>query len=563
MIKEEIDITRTAKPDFYWANDDTRTFMSRGYLRDGQTVEDRCREIADHAGNLLGIPGFADKFYHYLARGYYSLATPIWTNFGKEYGLPISCFGSYVPDSMDGIFKTLHEVAMMSKYGGGTSSYWNEVRSRLSPIRNNGLSEGAVNFMRAFNTGIDVSKQGESRRGVHAAYLDISHGDIMEFMQIKSLGNPIQNIFSGVCISDQWMTEMLAGDEEKRDIWAALLDSRSKNGIPYIFFTDNVNNGAADVYRDNPGLYKIVASNVCTEITLPQNHYESFVCDLSSYNLEQYDEWKNNPEAIQMLIMFLDAVMTEFITKASSIPGFERAVRFAERHRAVGAGVIGHFTLLHQKMIAFESPEGEALNEEIYSLIQRETLEASKKLAELFGEPEVLKGYGRRNTTLTTLAPTTSSSFIMGGVSQSIEPLQSNYFVRDLAKIKTTFKNPYLLELLESLGKNSSEVWQSIKDNNGSVQHLDFLTQHQKNVFKTFGEISQIDILRQAAARQKFIDQSQSLNLAVHPDTPARDLHQLHIEAWGLGIKTLYYQFSLNAAQEFRRELVTCAACEA
>lgn len=545
---------------FYWVTKDTRTFMSRGYLQEGVSVEERTRQIADRAQEILGIEGFADKFYGYMSRGWFSLSTPIWCNFGLEKGLPISCFGSYVPDSMDGIASTNAEIMMMSKYGGGTSSYWGDVRERGAPIKDNGLSEGPVNFMRLTDTAIDVSKQGSSRRGVHAVYLDVTHPDIMEFLEIRGDGNPIQNLFNGVCITNDWMIDMIAGDKDKRKVWAKILEIRAKFGTPYIFFSDNVNDNTVDVYKDK-GM-TILASNVCTEIALPSNEEESFVCDLSSTNLLHYEEIKHT-DAIRVLVYFLDAVMSEFIEKAKKIPFMEKAVRFAERHRALGLGTLGHFSYLQSKMIPFESPEAEALNIEIYSFIQKESYAASAELAELYGEPEVLKGYGRRNTTLNTLAPTTSSAFILGQVSQSIEPPKSNYYVKDLAKIKVTVRNPYLEALLEEKGQNTPEVWDSILLNNGSVQHLSFLDKREKDVFKTFGELSQVDIIRQAADRQKFIDQSQSLNLMVHPKTPLKDLNKLYIDAWGLGIKSLYYAHSVNAAQEFRRELVTCASCEA
>jgi ribonucleoside-diphosphate reductase alpha chain len=546
--------------DFYWVTKDTRTFMSRGYLRNGVSVEERVRQISDRAEELLNIPGFSDKFYSYMAKGWYSLSTPIWCNFGLETGLPISCFGSYVPDSMDGIAETNAEIMMMSKYGGGTSSFWGDVRERGAVIKNNGLSEGPVNFMRLFDTSIDVSKQGESRRGIHAVYINIDHPDIEEFLDIRGDGNLIQNLFNGVCVKDEWMVEMINGDKAKRKIWARVLEARAKFGTPYIVFIDNVNNNTVDVYRDKG--FTILASNVCTEIALPSSVDESFVCDLSSVNELHYDEWKGT-DAVKVLIYFLDAVMTEFIEKAKNIPFLERAVRFAERHRALGLGTLGHFSYLQSKMIPFESHEAEKFNEEIFEYIRDEAYQASKELAEIFGEPEVLKGYGRRNTTLTTLAPTTSSAFILGQVSQSIEPPKSNYYVKDLAKIKVTVRNPYLEKLLEDKGKNNPETWDSILLNNGSVQHLDFLEDREKAVFKTFSELSQVDIIRQAAARQKYIDQSQSLNLMIHPKTPIKDVNKLYIDAWSLGVKSLYYAHSVNAAQEFRRELVTCSNCEA
>lgn len=550
----------TTYKDFYWLTKDSRTFLSRGYIREGITAEERIREIADNAERILGIEGFSDKFYGYMAKGWFSLSTPIWVNFGIDRGLPISCFNSYIEDSVDGIAFANAEIMMMSKYGGGTSSYWGHVRGRGSPISKGGTSEGSVNFMRLLDTSIDVAKQADTRRGVHAVYTDIDHPDILEFLEIRGDGNPIQNLFNAVCVSDDWMMEMMDGDKDKRKVWAKVIESRSKFGTPYIFFTDNVNNGTVDVYKDKK--MKIHGSNVCIEIALPSAPDESFVCDLSSLNELHYDEWKHT-DAVETLVYFLDAVMTEFIEKARSLPFMQRAVKFAERHRALGVGTLGHFSYLQSKMIPFESKEAQAFNNEIFQFIQERSYAASRQLAELFGEPEVLEGYGRRNTTLNAIAPTTSSAFILGQVSQSIEPPKSNYYVKDLAKIKVTIKNPYLEKLLEEKGKNTPETWDSILLNNGSVQHLDFLNQHEKDVFKTFSELSQVEIIRQAADRQKFIDQSQSLNLMIHPKTPVKDINKLYIDAWGAGIKSLYYAHSSNAAQEFRRELMTCSSCEA
>lgn len=551
-------MTKNYEP-FYWLTDDTRTFLRRGYLREGVSAEERIRQIADTAEKILGIPGFSDKVYDYASRGWISFSTPIWVNFGMDKGLPISCFNSYIPDSMEGIAFSVGENMMMSKHGGGTSSFWGDVRPRGSVIKDNGLSEGSVNFMRLFESMIDVSKQGSSRRGIHAPYLPIEHGDIEEFLTIRSDGAPIQNLFPGVCISNEWMLDLIAGDVDKRRIWAKVLESRSKIGTPYIFFTDNANDYTVDVYRKLN--LPIKGSNVCTEIMLPSDEDESFVCDLLSANQLHYDSWKDT-DLIEVLIFILDAVMTEFIEKASNIPFMERTVKFAERHRALGLGCVGHFSYLQSKMIPFESDEAREWNREVYELMRNKAYAASEKLAQLYGEPELLVGYGRRNTTLMAIAPTTSSAFILGQVSQSIEPPKSNYFVKDLAKIKVTDRNKFLEQLLIDLDRNTVDVWDSILQNNGSVQHLDFLTDTQKDVFKTFSEISQYEIIKQAADRQEFIDQGQSVNLMIHPQTHVRDINALYVEAWSLGLKSLYYQFSVNAAQEFRRELATCKSCE-
>lgn len=554
-----------------WLNENSRIFLSRGYLAEGVTPEQRIRSIADHAERILGIEGFADKFYGYMEKGYYSLSSPVWANFGTDKGLPISCFGSWLPDNMGGILYTQAEVGMMSKFGGGTSGYFGELRHRGAPITNNGQSSGAVHFMKLFESITDVVSQGSTRRGRFSPYLPIDHKDIHEFLDIGTEGNPIQGLTHGVTVTDQWMKEMIAGDAEKREIWAKVIQRRVEIGYPYIFFTDTVNRNTVDVYKDK-GL-KIYHSNLCSEIALPNHEDWSFVCNLSSMNLLYFDEWKET-DAVETMVFFLDAVMTEFITKLERLRDsksredqqafyfMERAYNFAKANRALGLGALGWHSYLQSKMIPFESMDAAKLNSRIFSFIQKRAYEASAELARLYGEPEVLTGYGRRNTTLTAIAPTTSSAFILGQVSQSIEPFWSNIYVKDVAKLKVTIQNPYLEKVLESYGKNTREVWNSIRDNDGSVQHLDFLTDHEKEVFKTFSEIDPYVILDQASTRQQFLDQSQSLNLMINPQASAKQINELYLFAWENNIKTLYYQHSTNAAQQFSKEKL-CVVCEA
>ena len=305
----------------------------------------------------------------------------------------------------------------------------------------------------------------------------------------------------------------------------------------------------------------IHASNLCTEIMLPSNTEESFVCCLSSMNLLYFDEWKDT-DAPEVLIYFLDVVMSEFIEKSKGIAYLHRANRFATRHRALGLGVLGWHSYLQANNIAFDSFEAMNKNNLIFKTLQQKTLKASQDLAKRFGEPEILKGYGRRNTTLMSIAPTKSSSFILGSVSPSVEPFKSNYYVKDLAKIKTTYKNPFLVKLLQEKGLDIEDIWESILRNDGSVQHLEQLSEHEKEVFKTFSEISQLSVIQQAAQRQQYIDQGQSINVMIHPATPAKDLNQLYLTAEELGLKSIYYQFSMSAAQVFNRNLLSCSSCE-
>lgn len=545
---------------FNWLNEDSRTFLSRGYLQDGVSAEERIEEIAQAAEKILNKPGFARKFYKYMMAGYYSLSSPVWSNFGTDRGLPISCNGVKVEDSIEEILQKMCEVGVQTKLGAGTSGYFGDLRPRGSAIRGGGKADGPVHYMRLYDTGTDVISQGSVRRGAFAAYLNIDHPDIDEFLEIREPGAVIQNMSIGVTITDEWMEAMITGDKAKREVWAKVLRKRKETGYPYLFFTDTVNNNKPKVLKDHN--YPIYASNLCSEIALPSSKDWTFVCNLSSMNLVTWDEWKET-DAVEVMTYFLDAVMEEYIKKTKNIKFMETAHNFAKHWRALGIGQLGWHSLLHSKMIPFESFDALELSEEISKFIDERSLAASKEMAEIYGEPEGLKGYGERNLTRTAIAPTTSSSFILGQVSPSIEPLASNYFVKDLAKGVFTYRNPWLVEVLEKHGKNDDETWDNILMRKGSVQHLDFLTENEKNVFKTFSEISPLNVVQQAAARQSYIDQSQSLNLMIPHEAPVKDINALIIEGWRLGVKTFYYQRSSNPAQELVRDIMTCVSCEA
>ncbi len=551
-------LNKLSEKSFDWLNENSRKFLAAGYLGEGITAEQRIADIAERAEQLLEMPGFADKFYHYMSEGFYSLASPVWSNFGKERGLPISCFGSHIDDDIGNILYSQSEVGMMSKLGGGTSGYFGKIRHRGAAIKNNGEASGAVHIMRLFESMVDVVSQGSVRRGRFSPYLPIDHPDILEFLEIGKEGNPIQELTHGVTVTDNWMQEMIDGDDQKRTVWAKVLQSRGEMGYPYIFFTDNANNGAADVYKDKN--LPIYASNLCTEIMLPSDHNWSFVCVLSSINLLHYDKWKDT-DAVETMIYFLDAVITEFLEKLDTYKDspnrddqqtflfMERAYNFSKENRALGMGVLGWHSLLQSKMLPFDSQDAYDLNSEIFKSIKERSYKASENLADKFGEPELLKGYGRRNTTLNAVAPTTSSAFILGQVSQGIEPIWSNIYVKDIAKIKTTIKNPFLVKLLQEKGMDTPEVWRKIRDRN------------EKEVFKTYSEIDQLAIIYQAANRQNHIDQGQSLNIIIHPETSTKEINKIHVTAWKLGLKSLYYQHSMNAAQKFKQKK-DCESCE-
>ena len=539
------------KENYYWLNDESRLFLSRGYIN--ETPEQRIKDIANKAEQYLKIDGFANKFEDYMARGFYSLSTPVWINFGKEKGLPISCYGSNIDDTLDSILNAGREIGMMSKYGGGTSAYLGNIRARGSKISTGGTADGPVHYARVYDTVVDVCKQSEARRGACAVWLPVEHDDIMEFLDIGTEGNPIQNLQYGVTVTDNWINDMKGGDPTKRKIWAKIIQRRNEFGFPYIMFKDNSNNNTP--YKEL-GM-EITASNLCSEIQLPTDSLNSFVCCLGSLNLVHWDEIKDS-DAIEVYVMFLNAVMDEFILKSGKMAGMKRANRFASQHRAIGLGVMGYHSLFQSKLVPFESLMAKQLNNQIFKILKEKSDATSRYLFEEKGYKSLREGYA--NTTLIAIAPTKSSSFIHGQVSMGIEPIKSNYFIKDLAKSKTIYKNPFLEIELDKYGLNTPEVWESILKKDGSVQHLDFPT---KEVFKSFIEISPKELILQAAQRQKYIDQSQSLNLMIHPSVPAKDINQLYLYAHEEGVKTLYYQFSQSSAQSFARNINECVSCEA
>jgi ribonucleotide reductase alpha subunit len=688
--------------DYYWLNSHSRLFLSRDYLESDITPEQRVRQIAENAEKILKVKGFADKFEGYMKRGFYSLATPVWCNFGNNRGLPVSCYGSFVDDRMESILTKAAEVGTMSKGGGGTSGYFGSLRPRGTKISVGGESSGAVHFMEIFDKISEVISQGSARRGSFAAYMPIEHADIEEFLRIRSEGHSIQNMSIGVTVTDEFMNGLVAGDKDKRAIWAKVIQKRFETGYPYIMFVDTANKNAPKVYKDKgleikasnlcvapetllttkdgdivigenegkevevwngkewsktkivktgtnqqtlkikfvrrqfddedtetvdfgeirttdyhkfylkdgsevraselkpgtvllpfndcrgrlfrtevisikhdvpsdtycvnePKEHKAVFNGIltgnCSEIQLFSDESHSFVCVLSSLNLLHWDEIVET-DAVETIVRFLDAVCQEFIDKTEGVKYMEDARRFAIEQRALGLGALGWHSYLQSKMIAFESMEAKLKNAEIWRTIRERADKETERMAEDYGEPPLLKGYGRRNVTTLAVAPTTSSSFILGQVSASIEPLNSNYFVKNLAKGKFTYKNPYLKEVLKKYERNDEDTWKSILVKGGSVQHLDFLTKEEKDVFKTFGEISQKEIVIQAAQRQKHIDQSQSLNLTISPSASPKDVNKLLIEGWEMGVKTFYYQRSANPAQELARSILSCASCE-
>jgi ribonucleoside-diphosphate reductase alpha chain len=544
---------------FDWYTEDSEKALKSKYFLPGEGISEACRRLARTAAEIYPeIPEFEEKIYNMLEKGWIAPASPVWANFGAGRGLPISCFSSSMDDNIESILDTHSEVCMLTKMGGGTAGYFGNLRAKNSPLSGGGSTNGPVAFMQMFDTAMRVVSQSNVRRGSFAAYLPIDHPDISDFLLINEKGNPIQDLSFGVTVKDQWLEEMIAGDPEKRDIWSKVLKSRKEKGMPYVIFIDTVNNNSTDVYQDN-GI-KVTHSNLCSEILLQTNSEKTFVCCLTAMNLEKYDEWKD-ADSVRYLTYFLDAVMEDFIRKADGMYGLERAVKFAKEERALGMGATGWHSLLKRRMVPFDSLTARYLTIEVFEFIQIESFKASEQLAEWYGEPSLLEGYGRRNSHLMAIAPNTSSGEIIG-VSQSIEPDRSNYFTKELAWGTVPGKKcKYLKALLAEKHKDTREVWESILEMNGSVQHLDFLSPKEKSVFKTFWEIDQYELLRQAGIRQKYIDQGQSLNIFVPPKTTAKEMNDLHLHAWKCGVKGLYYQRS-ESPGKWKDTRSGCSSCE-
>lgn len=556
-----------------WMTSESLKTISNGYLLPDETPKGMYTRVSRAAAQKLISMGlsvdYQKDFFEAMWRNWLCPASPVLSNMGTTRGLPISCFSVAVPDSVDGIMSSMHEVAMLSKNGGGVGTHWSGVRPRGSAIRGNGRSDGVIPFMKILDSTILGISQGGVRRGAGAAYLDIDHGDFDEFIKMRRpVGDPNRqclNLHQGVCISDSFMNRIKDGDKEARRRWLEVLKSRLETGEPYLFFTDNVNNQNPECYK-RLGL-KVQGSNICTEIFLFTDELHSFVCCLSSLNLEKYDEWKDT-KLVELSIFFLDAVMEEFIDRAKLISGMQNAVQFAQKSRALGLGVLGFHTLLQKKNLAFDSLQAYTLNNLIFKNIQIKALKASEDLARLFGEPEWCNGTGRRNSHVSAIAPTASNSIISGGHSSGIEPIVANAFAQKSAKGTFLVKNPQLEILLETKGKNDEETWKSIVVNEGSVQHLDFLSEEEKKVFETAREINQFSIIKLAAARQKYIDQGQSVNLFFPANVDAKYFHQVHMEAHKSNLKSLYYTRSSSVlkgdagSKEYARKLEECSFCE-
>lgn len=532
-----------------WMSEEAVKVLSRGYLYKDESPRGMYERLAHTAAKLLNFPTIEEDLFDILWKGYLGPASPVASNFGTPRGLPVSCFGVNVSDSIVSIYSHLKEVASLSKHGGGVGAYFGNIRPTGAPIAGGGVSNGVHSWMKQYDFCASVVSQGGVRRGSFAMYVDIDSPDLLKILRAKdhSQGDPRDFIDSNIAVvvKDEWMESMLAGDPHKKDIFCEILRTRMISGSPYFTFVDNIN-------RANPPGYvqrglKVSHSQLCNEITLYSDENHTYTCVLSSINADKYPEWKNyrgkntGLTVPQLSVYFLDAVNQEFINKASRLPSMGRAVRFATKSRALGLGIMGLHSLYQRESIPFESSEARRLNIEIHELIKVEAVRASKEMATKYGEPEWCKGTGMRHTHLLAIAPTKTNSVIASAGSEGIEPIEGNYYGADGAKGSFARKNKYLEQVLESIGKNTEEVWKDILVKRGSVQHLDFLTPHQKEVFKTAREITPMELVIQAVQRQKFVCQGQSLNLFVDAKISAKDLIHLHVMAWKGGLKGLYY----------------------
>ena len=532
-----------------WMSQEAVDTLSRGYLWQAETPRGMWERVANNAARILKRDDIAQDLFDVLWNGYVGLATPVASNFGTPRGLPISCYSVHLSDSVQSIYSHLKEVAALSKNGGGVGVYFGDIRPAGSPITAGGKSTGTVPWAQQYDLAASVVSQGGVRRGSFAMYMPITHPDLPELLRSKdhSQGDPRKFIDSNVAVTvdDEFIQLMLAGDVEKQKLFGEVMKIRMVSGSPYIVYIDNANRQNPECYNQR-GL-KVSTSNLCSEIFLHTDESHSFVCVLSSLNLAKYDEWKNWKGAStgktvpELATYLLDAVVEEFIHKAERLPSMGRSVRFAKKSRALGAGTMGLHALYQKRGLAFESEEARQLNIECHKFIKDNAEKASRQMAKEYGEPEWCKGNGMRHTHLIAIAPTRSNSVISGAVSQGIEPIDANYYVAKQAKGTFIRKNPYLVSILDSLGKNTEEVWESILEMRGSVQHLSFLDANQKKVFRTAREINQFELIKQAADRQPFVCQGQSLNLFVDPEADPTYIFKLHLSAWKAGLKSLYY----------------------
>ena len=527
-----------------------RKTISGGYLLQGETPRDAYERVAKTVARRLYKPELADVFFDYIWKGWLNLASPVLSNTGTDRGLPISCFGIDVADSIQDIGSKNLEMMLLAKHGGGVGVGINMIRPAGAKITGNGTSDGVVPFCKIYDSTILATNQGAVRRGAASVNINIEHPDFEEWLEIREPKGDVNrqslNLHQCAVVGDKFMRRLEQGDKEARTRWSKLLRKRKATGEPYIMFKGNVNKNNPEAYKSN-GL-KVHMTNICSEITLHTDESHSFVCCLSSLNLSKYDEWKGT-DLIYHATWFLDGVMEEFIQRAKGLRGFENAVRSAVKGRPLGLGVLGWHTYLQDRGIPFEGLSAQYETRKIFSQIKIESERASRDLADVYGEPLWCVGTGMRNTHLRAIAPTVSNSKLAGNVSPGIEPWAANVFTEQSAKGTFIRRNPVLESVLEDNEINTEKIWNQILADGGSVQNIEELDgllmgdwdEPVKNVFKTFKEINQLELVRQAGIRQQYIDQSVSLNLAFPSEATPKWINKVHMEAWKQGVKTLYY----------------------
>ena len=516
--------------------------IAGGYLYNGENPKQAYERVCTTVAKRLGRPEMAETFFEYIWHGWLCLASPVLSNTGTDRGLPISCFGIDVADSIIDIGEKNLEMMLLAKHGGGVGIGINMIRPAGSEIKQNGTSDGVVPFCKIYDSTILATNQGAVRRGAASVNINIEHPDFEDWLDIREPKGDVNrqslNLHQCCVVGDKFMRRLVTGDAEARKKWGKLLQKRKATGEPYILFKGNTNKQNPAAYKDHS--LKVHMTNICSEIVLHTDENHSFVCCLSSLNIAKYDEWKNT-NIIYDSIWFLDGVLEEFIQKSKFRKGFENSVRSAEKGRALGLGVLGWHTYLQEKNLPFEGLLSQYETRRIFSQIKIESERASMDLAKDFGEPLWCVGTGMRNTHLRAIAPTVSNSKLSGNVSPGIEPWAANVFTDQSAKGTFIRKNPTLQKLLKSKKLDTKEIWDKILADGGSVQDIKGLSDEEKEIFKTFKEINQLELVRQAGIRQQYIDQSVSLNLAFPSEASPKWINKVHLDAWEKGIKTLYY----------------------
>jgi ribonucleoside-diphosphate reductase alpha chain len=549
-----------------WANTEIYVkTISNGYLLPGEKPKDAYWRVASRVAMRLEKPQMATKFFDYIWKGWLNLATPVLSNTGTDRGLPISCFGIDVADSIYDIGNKNLELMLLAKHGGGVGIGINQIRPAGSSITGNGTSDGVIPFAKIYDSTILATNQGSVRRGAASVNLNIEHKDFEEWLEIREPKGDVNrqslNLHQCAVVGDKFMRKLQDGDPDSRRKWGKLLQKRKATGEPYIMYKGNVNKANPEAYKKN-GL-KVHMTNICSEITLHTDENHSFVCCLSSVNLSKYNEWRDT-DLVYTATWFLDGVLSEFIQKAKNMRGFENSVASAEKGRALGLGVLGWHTYLQQNGIPFEGMEAQFETRKIFSQLKIESDRASRDLASEYGEPLWCRESGFRNTHLRAVAPTVSNSKLAGNVSAGIEPWAANVFTEQTSKGTFIRKNTELEKVLRKAGINNKDTWDKILADGGSVQDVPELdkwcylngkmvlcaeiddadrtkTYPVKDVYRTFKEINQMDLVKQAGVRQQYIDQGVSLNLAFPSIVEPKWINQVTMEAWKQGIKTLYY----------------------